>query len=177
MHRIAVALLCFLGISAGVARAQSSSLQPLRVASGAVLDFHLQTLLRPASGDPLLVLPEGTILRVRLLDSVDSHVNRDGDTFRGTVVSPVSSGTKIIIQAGAAVRGLLALLRSRKHPQGFRYELLITGIMDFGKTYSVTASLDPTLFDSGLHHSTNVVPASKSGSEDGDRSSSKPSQQ
>lgn len=161
MRQISVAFLCFLAFPAIVVRAQNPTLQPLRVASGTVLDFHLQTLLKPSSGDPLLALPEGTILRVRLLDSVDSHVNRDGDAFRGTVMSPVTSGNKIVIQAGAAVRGLLALLRSGKHPQGFRYELLITRITYRGKTYALTASLDPFLFDNSAHLVSHQASSSK----------------
>lgn len=165
--RFAVAILCFFGLCAAVARAQNSTLQPLRVTSGAVLEFHLQTLLKPASGDPLAALPEGTIIRVRLLDSVDSHVNRDGDTFRGAVVSPVSLGSKIVIQTGAAVQGLLALLRSRSHPEGFRYELLITRITDRGKTYPLTASLDPSLFDNSAHHVSHPVTPSNPNSPGG----------
>jgi hypothetical protein len=46
------------------------------------------------------------------------------------------------------VRGILALLRSRSHPDGFRYELLITRLTDHGKSYVLTASLKPSLADS-----------------------------
>jgi hypothetical protein len=34
------------------------------------------------------------------------------------------------------------LLRSRNHPEGFRYELLITSLNDRGKNYDLTASLN-----------------------------------
>jgi hypothetical protein len=45
------------------------------------------------------------------------------------------------------VRGLLVLLRSRTHPEGFRYELLLTGINVNGKMQDLTAILNPTFGD------------------------------
>jgi hypothetical protein len=45
------------------------------------------------------------------------------------------------------VRGLLVLLRSKTHPEGFRYELLITRLIDHGKSYDLTASLNPSFLD------------------------------
>jgi hypothetical protein len=164
MGRFCVATLCFLGLFAGAARAQSSSIQPIHAAAGAVLTFHLQTLLNPVNGDPLDALPEGTVLRVKLLDSIDSHVNHDGDVFRASLISPLISGKGVLIHAGAEVRGLLALLRSRNHPEGFRYELLVTGITDGGKSYALTASLDPSLFDAESQSPSSAGAKANSGS-------------
>jgi len=49
------------------------------------------------------------------------------------------------------------LLRSRNHPEGFRYELLVTSLTDHAKTYAVTASLNASFFDAGA----STVPVSK----------------
>jgi len=147
MRRLIVTVLCAIGIFAGAAAAQSFRPEPIRAPAGTVLTFYLQTRLHPVSGDAMNSLPEGTILRVKLLDSIDTRVNHDGDEFRGEIVSSLLGRNTTVIQSGADVRGLLALLRSRNHPEGFRYELLITGITDRGKSYAITASLDPTLYD------------------------------
>ena len=40
------------------------------------------------------------------------------------------------------------LLGSRNHPDGFRYELLITSFDVNEKSYELTASLNPSFFDS-----------------------------
>jgi hypothetical protein len=109
----------------------------------------LQTRLNPTSGDALDVLPRGTLLRVKILESIDSSVNRDGSEFHGSLVSAVVLGGEVVVHSDADVRGLLVLLRSRSHPEGFRYELLITGLTDGGKSYALTASLNPSFFDSG----------------------------
>jgi len=152
MRQIAV-VLCFFGILAGSSFAQNSNVAPIRVAAGTVLDFHLQTRLKPAHGDALDRVAEGTVIRVKMLDAIDSSVERDGSEFRGVVTEPVLSGNEIVVHPDAGVHGLLALLRSRSHPEGFRYELLVTGITEGGRPYSLTASLSRSLFESSKHNS------------------------
>jgi hypothetical protein len=106
-------------------------------------------------------LPKGTVLEVRILDSIDSDYDRDGTEFRGTLVTPLVSEGEVIVHSEAEVRGLLVLLRSRSHPDGFRYELLVTGLTDRGKSYDLTASLNPSFLDSGAQPAS----ASKSASQ------------
>ncbi len=131
------------------AQVQSSGIKPLRVPMGTVLPFHLQTRLRPSDTDPLDVLPQGTLLHVRILRPIDSSVDRDGTEFRASVVSDLAVGDSVIIHSEAEVRGLFVLLRSGNHPDGFRYELLLTELTDQGKSYPLTASLNNSFIDSG----------------------------
>lgn len=149
MRHLATLALCVLCLSATIARGQGSGIEQVQVASGTVLSFHLQSRMNPDAGDSLDSFPKGTVLRVRMLDSIDSTVNRDGSPFRGSIVSPLISGNQVVVHSEAEVHGLLALLRSRSHPEGFRYELLITGLVDHGKSYTLTASLDASFFDPG----------------------------
>ena len=93
------------------------------------------------------VIASNDICRSTRKSSPNSDVTRDGAQFRGVVVAPVVSKDEVVIHADAAVRGLFALLRSRNHPDGFRYELLITGIADGGKLFQLTASLNPSFQD------------------------------
>jgi len=74
-------------------------------------------------------------------------VHRDGAQFHGSIVVPLVLAGEVIVRSEAEVRGLLVLLRSRSHPEGFRYELLITGLTDRGKSYELTASLNPSFLD------------------------------
>jgi len=143
MSRNALRVLCFLTIFANVTYPQESHIGPVHIAPGTILTFHLQTRLNPGRG-ALDTLPRGTPLLVKILDSVDSDVNCDGTEFRGSVVSSVVSGNAIVVHPDAEVHGLLALLRNRNHPNGFRYELLITGLTDHGKAIALTASLNPS---------------------------------
>lgn len=161
MKRIALVAFCFISafVSVSLGQTQTSSIIPVRVTSGTVLTFYLHARLNPTSGDTLDGLPKGTLLRVKMLDSIDSAVNADGAEFRGTVVSGLTSSGELVIHPGSEVRGILALLRSRSHPEGFRYELLITGLTDQGKSYALTASLNPSFADAPV--ASNSKPATR----------------
>jgi hypothetical protein len=151
MSRFLAVLLCVASLFATAAPAQvsTSAIDPLRVLPGTILAFHLQTRLRHSEGDPLDVLPQGTVLHVKILSAIDSSVDRDGSQFRGSVVSDLAIGDGVVIHSDAEVRGLLVLLRSRNHPDGFRYELLLTQLTDGGKSYPLTASLSTSVSDAG----------------------------
>jgi len=159
-HSFAV-VLCSISLLASAAPGQSPDVAPIRVAAGTVLKFHLQTRLSPTAGDALDALPKGTVLQVKMLDTVDSAVDSDGTEFHGTLAAPLLLGSEVIVPSEAEVRGLLVLLRSRSHPEGFRYELLLTGLTARGKSYDLTASLNPSFLDSGDRPAPNSKPETK----------------
>jgi hypothetical protein len=148
-HSLLVVVLCVFILFTNPVQSQTPRIEPVRVSAGTILTFHLQTRLSSTNGNAMDALPKGTVLRVKMLDSIDSSADRDGREFRGSMVSSVVAGDQVVVQAEAQVRGLLALLRSRSHPEGFRYELLVTGLIDHGKSYTLTASLNPSFSDTG----------------------------
>lgn len=152
MKRIALVALFLAAAFVSVAQGQTSSTAfvpvPVHVTAGTVLTFYLHARLNPTGGDGVDGLPKGTLLRVKMLDPIDSAINADGEEFHGTVVSGLTSSGEIVIHPGSEVKGIMALLRSSSHPEGFRYELLITRLTDQGKSYALTASLAPSLADS-----------------------------
>jgi hypothetical protein len=149
MHRSPVAVLWSISLLASALHAQSPAIAPVRVPAGTVLKFHLQTRLKPTADDSMDAMPKGTVLQVKMLDAIDSDVDRDGTEFHGSLAAPLVLGDDIVVSTEAEVRGLLVLLRSRTHPEGFRYELLVTRLSDRGKSYDLTASLNPSFFDPG----------------------------
>jgi hypothetical protein len=151
MSRFLAVVLCAVSVFATPSFSQvpASSIEPIRVPAGTILAFHLQTRLRHTDGDPIDAFPKGTVLHVKIVGPIDSDVDRDGSEFRGTVAADLSIGEGVVIHSDAEVRGLLVLLRSKTHPNGFRYELLLTELSDHGKSYLLTASLNNSFFDSG----------------------------
>lgn len=147
MRRFLPVVLCTLSVCAAPAYCQADAIQPLQLPAGAVVTFYSQTRLNPDSGNALDELPKGTALRVRMLERIDSTVDPDGFEFRGVLLTPLQSGNTLLVRPDAEVHGLFVLLRSRNHPQGFRYELLITSITENGKSYELTASLRPSFVD------------------------------
>jgi hypothetical protein len=158
MRRFAFVLVCYLAVNTTAASAQAAGIKPVHVPAGTVLTFYLQTRLNPAGTNALDLLPKGTVLSVKILDSVDSGVNRDGSEFHGVVTSPLVYKDGVVVHADAEVRGIFALLRSRNHPDGFRYDLLVTGITDGGKSFQLTASLNPSFQDSTNQTSSSSKP-------------------
>jgi hypothetical protein len=151
MSRFLAVVLSAISVFAVSSFAQVSTpgVEALRVPAGTILAFHLQTRLRHTDGDPIDAFPQGTILHVKIVGPIDSNVDRDGSEFRGTIAADLSIGDGVVIHSDAEVRGLLVLLRSKTHPNGFRYELLLTELSDHGKSYLLTASLNNSFFDSG----------------------------
>src|SRR5260370_13787031 len=146
MRHSFAAVLCFVSLASAAPR-PNPAVAPVRVAAGTVLKFHLQTRFNPTAGDNLDYFPKGTVLEVRMLDSIDSAVDHDGAEFHGTLAAPLVLGGEVIIRSESEVHGLLVLLRSRSHPEGFRYELLVTSLTDRRKSYDLTASLNPSFLD------------------------------
>ena len=72
-------------------------------------DGSLSPVFRPdpssAPSAPLggIELPKGTVLTVRMIDPVDSDVNRVGETFRASIDEPVVVGSDQVISRGADV--------------------------------------------------------------------------
>ena len=46
-------------------------------------------------------LPSGSQISVRLIDSVDSEKNREGDEFRASLEDPITLGNDVVVQKGA----------------------------------------------------------------------------
>src|SRR5690349_24754101 len=108
MKRIALVALCFTSAFASVAQGQTSSIVPVRVTAGTVVTFYLHARLNPTSGDSLDGLPKGTLLRVKMLDSIDSAVNADGPEFRGTVMSGFALSGELVVVPESVVGVILA---------------------------------------------------------------------
>jgi hypothetical protein len=142
---ICASFVCVLALFAVAAYGQDLSLKPIRFESGTVFSFRLQTRLQTSSEDMMNSLPSGTVLQIKMLASAQRDADADGAPFRGTVVSPISYGGQVLIHSAATVEGIQILLRNRAHPDGFRYELLITDLTDQGQSYTITAFFDPAL--------------------------------
>lgn len=58
-----------------------------------------------------MAIPDGTVLQVRMVDSVDSASNQLGDRFRATLDAPITIEDKVIVPQGADIEGRVAELK------------------------------------------------------------------
>ncbi len=157
MRGMQIGILCVLCLWVRPLFPQSSDPTPMHFSAGEVLTFYSQSRLHPSSDNPLDALPKGTALRVKLLEGIDSTTKTDGAAFHGILELPLAdTHNATLVEEHAEVRGLFVLLRSKMHPEGFRYELLLTGISVHGKMQDLTATLNSSLSDT-----TKPVPAQK----------------
>ena len=105
--------------------------------SSAALGRPTAASVRP-SAVSLVTLPEGTPLSVRLVDSIDSNKNKDGDTFHATLDSPILAGGRVAVPKDADVEGQIQDLKSAGHFTGrSEIALVLTRVSFNGKEYEI----------------------------------------
>ena len=85
-----------------------------------------------------ITIPAGTQLSVRLNDPLDSEKNQIGDTFHGSLSTPIVIGGETVIPSGADVTGRVADVKSAGRFAGNSVLTLeLTALAVNGKTYNV----------------------------------------
>ncbi|HKT11390.1 MAG TPA: BON domain-containing protein [Terriglobia bacterium] len=94
---------------------------------------------QPAQAAPVkITIPEGTNLTVRLIDPVDTARNKEGDTFRASLDSPVVIQDKTIVPKNANAEVKLVSARSAGHFKGTSAAVLVLSSLTVGgKAYDV----------------------------------------
>ena len=111
------------------ARVSAPPRQRTRSASSAVV--------RPSAAS-VVTLPVGTPLAVRLVDSIDSDRNKDGDTFHATLDSPILAGGRVVVPKDADVEGEVLELKSAGHFTGrSEIALVLITLSVNGKSYEM----------------------------------------
>jgi hypothetical protein len=92
----------------------------------------------PAPRPVQATVPAGTVVTVRMIDSIDSARNHPGDEFDATVNSPVVAGDRVVIPQGSNARVRLVEAKTSGHMTG-RSELQIelVSLTVNGTTYNV----------------------------------------
>ncbi len=95
-----------------------------------------------------VVVPEGTVLTVRLNQAVGSKISNSGDPFSATVADPVQVGDKVVIPKGSEASGTvteaaplgrfkggakLALKLNSVTINGKKYDVQTTGVAESAK--------------------------------------------
>jgi len=85
-----------------------------------------------------VTIPDGTVLQIRMIDTIDSATNQPGDRFRATLDAPVTIDDKVIIPHGADIEGRVAELKSSGHFAGKpEIALELTALSMNGRRYSL----------------------------------------
>jgi len=72
----------------------------------------------PPSAPEKIMVPYGTVLAVRLTESLSSELNEKGDTFLATLASPILVGDRVVIPESAGIKGRVVEVQSAGHFSG-----------------------------------------------------------
>lgn len=89
-----------------------------------------------------LTVPAGTRLQVRMTDGIDSRNNSVGQTFSGSLDSPLVHGNRVVVPAGSPVTVLLTNVSSAGRIKGkSELEVRVTSLTAGGRTYDVASDV------------------------------------
>jgi BON domain-containing protein len=96
---------------------------------------------REASEPAKLTVPAGATAAVRMIDSIDSSKNTEGQVFRASLSDPLMSGSRVVVPAGANASVLLAGARGAGRIKGnASLEVRLASIEYNGESYKVDSS-------------------------------------
>ncbi len=85
-----------------------------------------------------ITVPSGTVVTVRMIDSVDSARNRPGEEFAASLNSPVVAGERVVFPQGADARVRLVQAKESGHFKGSsELQLELVSLSANGTTYNV----------------------------------------
>lgn len=92
----------------------------------------------PAGGRGTVRVPAGTLIKVRMIDSIDSSKNKVGDQFTASLEDALVVGDTVVAPKGADVYGRLSNAKSAGHISGSsELQLELTGIRINGTIQSI----------------------------------------
>ena len=109
--------------------------------SGNASPVSISATKTPVNETEQVIVPEGTLLAVRLSETLSSDLNQAGDTFLAGLASPIVVGDRVIVPEGADVKG--KILDARKAGRfGGRSALAIkvTQLVYNGRAYELRSN-------------------------------------
>jgi hypothetical protein len=122
---------------------QTAQMQPPAPATQAQSSHLPQGDVEPvrASVPQPIVIPAGTTITVRLLQTVDSKTSKPGDVFQGTLAQPVQAQGKLVIPASSPVSGTVVEAASAGKLKGAGVlSVKLTEVTINGTPYPVSTS-------------------------------------
>jgi hypothetical protein len=105
---------------------------------------------------PMSTLPTGTYIRIRLTETLDTKYCRAGQGFTGVVDEPIVVGRRVIVPAGATIRGHITESKQSGRLKGRAVLGLSLDTMNVdGTSYPIATNMDARV--SGAHKKRNLA--------------------
>ncbi len=88
-----------------------------------------------------IIVPRGTMIVVRLAETLSSAANKPGDTFLTRLASPVVIGDRVVVPEGAVAKGKIVDARNARRLSGVStLAVELTHLVYNGRTYELSSS-------------------------------------
>ncbi len=105
---------------------------------------------RLLSSSQPVVIPEGTLLTITLDHAISSKSNRPGDSFSGSLASPILVEGKTVVPRGSTVKGVLVDAKESGRLKGVAHLAMSLESLEVeGKSYDLTTT---TVTRTGSNH-------------------------
>lgn len=135
-----------LGACAGSANASDAAAKP-------------SSFVRPSPVAPAVarrMIPEGTRIRIRLDEPLDTKTAQAGQTFHATLDAPILSHGRVVVPRGTPFTGVVAAAKSSGRFRGRAIlDLRLRSFRMQGQTYRITTTANTRV--SGSHKERNLV--------------------
>jgi hypothetical protein len=105
----------------------------------------LALLITPATSmarDQVMSIPAGTVINVRMIDSISSDRNYAGETFRASIQDPIRIGNRVVVPRGANASVRLVDVSSAGRVKGrSKLELQLVRIVAGNHSYPVASNV------------------------------------
>src|SRR5262249_40013440 len=105
----------------------------------------LALLITPATSmarDEVMSIPAGTVVNVRMIDSINSDLNHAGEKFRPSIQNPIRIGNRIVVPRGANAYVRLVDVSSAGRVKGrSKLELQLVRIVAGNHSYLVASNI------------------------------------
>jgi hypothetical protein len=126
--------------STAAAPATASPSSPAVAPASSQLPARTEAQAAPAVLSNAITVPAGTVIAVRMIDSVDSTTNQVGDQFHASLENDIVVNNVVVAPKGADVYGKLGTVKSAGTIQGqSELELELTSIRINGKLVPVSS--------------------------------------
>jgi BON domain len=125
----------------GTTSSRPSVLPVVAVSSAVPSSAPLAASVTHPSAPEKIIVPYGTVLALRLTESLSSELNEKGDTFLASLASPVLVGDRVVIPEGAGIKGRVVEVQSAGRFSG-RPEMIIevTRLAYNGNSYDLRSN-------------------------------------
>ncbi len=95
----------------------------------------------PPSAPEAIMVPYGTVLAVRLTESLSSDLNEKGDNFLASLASPILLGDRVVVPEGAGIKGRVVEVQSAGRFGGRPAVIIeVTRLAYNGKSYDLRSN-------------------------------------